>query len=107
MIKIYRKLVRDRIPAIIKADGMHPVMRKLTEKKFKEEVLKKIIEEAEEIHKANSHKELIKEFADLHEIVATAMSAHRISSKEVQKIRAKRHKERGGFKKRVFLEKVE
>ena len=48
----YRKLVRDRIPEIIKENGGVPQTRILTKKEFKEELLKKLVEEAKEASKS-------------------------------------------------------
>lgn len=46
MEKVFNKLVRDNIPEIIKADGRKPIIKKLSKEKFRDEALKKVIEEA-------------------------------------------------------------
>ena len=68
MEKVYNKLVRDRIPEIIKKDGETLFVRKLSQKEFKAEVLKKVLEEAQELSEAKNREELLKECADLQEI---------------------------------------
>ncbi len=45
MERIYNKLVRDRIPEIIKNKGETPVTRVLKESEYKEELEKKLLEE--------------------------------------------------------------
>ena len=99
----YNKLVRDKIPEIIKKDGAKPVIKKLSEKRFKEELRKKIIEEAKEVFEAKGREELLKECADLQEVLITLMDAEKISFSELNTVRRKRKKDRGGFEKRVFL----
>ena len=43
MDKIYNKLVRDKIPDIIKSNGENPVIKVLNEDEYKKELEKKII----------------------------------------------------------------
>ncbi len=104
MKKVYNKLVRDRIPEIIKKNGDKCKVRKLNQKEFKIEALKKVVEEANEILGAKDSKdEMIKELADLQEIIETVMDSHRISKREVTKEKTSRKKQRGGFTKKIFL----
>lgn len=106
MEKVYNKLVRDRIPEIIKNDGERPVVIKLSEKRFKEEVLKKVLEEAKELAESKSREELMKECADLQEILMAVMDVNKITCAELNKVRNKRKKDRGGFTNRIFLVKT-
>lgn len=48
MTVVCRKLVRDRIPEIIKSEGRRPVARVLDEASYRQALLAKLIEEAEE-----------------------------------------------------------
>ena len=48
MKKIYNKLVRDRIPEIIRGAGKEPVTRVLDEKEYLHELIKKLKEEVAE-----------------------------------------------------------
>lgn len=106
MEKVYNKLVRDRIPEIVRKDGEIPFVRKLSQKKFKVEVLKKVIEEAKELSEVKNREELLKECADLQEILETLIDAHKIDRKELNKLKNKRKKDRGGFAKKIFLIKT-
>lgn len=104
MKKVYNKLVRDKIPEIIKKNGDSCVTKKLNQKEFRVEALKKVVEEANELLGAKDSKiEMIEELADLQEIISTVMDAYKISSKEVSKEKASRKKQRGGFAKKIFL----
>jgi len=106
MEKVYNKLVRDRIPEIIKADGCKLIVRKLSEKRFKEETLKKVVKEANELLNSKNREELIKECADLQEILMAVMETNKITCAELNKVRNKRKKDRGAFTKRIFLVKT-
>jgi predicted house-cleaning noncanonical NTP pyrophosphatase (MazG superfamily) len=79
------KLVRDRIPEIIQAEGQRPVTRILDENGYRAALLAKLVEEAQEARAAEAG-ELAAELL----AIATAKRA-----------------ERGGFGRRLFLEYVE
>lgn len=102
--KTYNKLVRDNIPNIIKKNGDVCKVRKLNQKEFRNEALKKVVEEANELLESKDSKvEMIKELADLEEIISAVMEAYKISSREVSKEKLLRKKLRGGFTKKIFL----
>ena len=105
-MKKHNKLVRDNIPDIIKQGGEAPLARKLSAKEYKEALREKLVEEAREVKRAKGKEELVKEIGDIEEVLLALMDAHNIECKEVSALRRKRRKERGGFKKRIFLESV-
>lgn len=102
----YRKLVRDRIPEIIKENGGVPQTRILTKKEFKEELLKKLVEEAKEAYKSKEKDGLISELADIQEVLLSVYEIYSINCSDVTKTARKKRKERGAFNKRVYLESV-
>ena len=102
----YRKLVRDRIPEIIKENGGVPQTRILTKKEFKEELLKKLVEEAKEAYKSKEKDGLISELADIQEVLLSVYEIYSINYNDVTKTARKKRKERGAFNKRVYLEGV-
>lgn len=102
----YRKLVRDRIPEIIKENGGVPQTRILTKKEFKEELLKKLVEEAKEAYKSKEKDGLISELADIQEVLLSVYEIYSINYNDVTKTARKKRKERGAFNKRVYLESV-
>jgi predicted house-cleaning noncanonical NTP pyrophosphatase (MazG superfamily) len=105
---IYNKLVRDRIPKIIRADHGEPETTTLNDKKFIDELFKKLREESEELIKEKGHKkELIKEIGDVYEVIEAIIDFYELDVKEIKKLKATRKKERGGFKKRIYLKYVE
>lgn len=102
-MKLYNKLVRDKIPEIIKADGEKPITRKLSNIEYLDELVKKLREEIGEFEANHS----LEELADVQEIVLAIIDALKIQRKDLEKARKQKAKARGGFSKRIFLEKVD
>ena len=98
----YRKLIRDKIPEIIKSKGGEYKIRTLQKREFEKELRKKLLEESKEILETPK-KELINELSDVLEIIKSIASHYKIDFKEVEKYQIKKRKERGGFIKRIFL----
>lgn len=103
---IYDKLVRDNIPAIIQADHKTCRTRILHEKDYNFYLKEKLIEEAGEVRSAESKDELIKELADVLEVVEALQDANGISSKEVLSVKQRKAERNGKFEKRILLECV-
>ena len=72
----YNKLVRNRIPEIIKNDGKTPKTRILNGEEYRFELLKKIVEEAQEVAAAPDKNELAKELGDVLEVVDAIIEAN-------------------------------
>lgn len=101
-MKIDKKLVRDNIPEIIKADGRKPVTRILDEDEYLKELIEKLKEETEELEADLS----VEELADIQEVLFAILDVFKTSRKELEKVRTQKAKNRGGFTKRIFLERV-
>ncbi|MFA5004280.1 MAG: nucleoside triphosphate pyrophosphohydrolase [Candidatus Saccharimonadales bacterium] len=101
-MKIYNKLVRDKIPEIIEADGETPVTRILDEEEYLQELIKKLGEEYEEFKEAVN----VEELADLQEVIL-ALADVIANREELEKVRAEKATKRGGFKDKIFLESTE
>jgi predicted house-cleaning noncanonical NTP pyrophosphatase (MazG superfamily) len=98
----YDKLVRDRIPEIIRASGRKCETTRLADDEYRVALVAKLVEEAQEAASAGPG-ELITELADLLEVVEATISAHGLSRQEVDEERRKRRLERGGFEQRLRL----
>lgn len=98
----HQKLVRDKIPEIIQAENGKYKARVLNEKDFEIELKKKLIEEAEELQKANS-KEIVSELADVLELVKSIAVENKIKFSTVEEKQIDKRKKRGGFDKKIFL----
>lgn len=105
MAKVYNKLVRDRIPEIIKVNGEVPVTRILDDKEYKEELEKKLYEEYQEVLNATG-KDRIEELADMLEIMKCLARLENSTIEEVITIAQEKSKKRGAFEDKIFLEKV-
>ena len=104
---VYKKLVRDLIPRIIKKDGETPIIRILGKREYELELLKKLVEESKEVlEERNNKKGLIKEVSDVMEVLEAIEKSFGLNRKEILKIKKERKKKRGGFEKRIFLEKT-
>ncbi len=106
MAKIYNKLVRDRIPEIIEKDGEKPFVRILDEEEYKKELKKKIKEEVEELFLAENNQDLIKEIGDVLEVLEYIEKSFGLDKEEILKVKEERKQKRGGFDKKIFLEKT-
>ena len=107
-METYNKLVRDRMPEIIEKDGKRAKTRILNDEDYKSELLRKLVEEAQEALKTEGDKkELAKEVGDIIEIIDYLIKVFELDPKEIEKIRLERKESRGGFNKKLFLEYVE
>ena len=104
---IYNKLVRDKIPQIIKASGKSPTTKILNEKEYITELRKKSQEELQEYLSAETDQEALEELADLLEIIHALAKVHSSTIEEVDKIRVEKAAKRGGFSDKVFLIEVQ
>lgn len=102
-MKVYNKLVRDKIPDVIAADGKKFKIRPLKDKEYLAELLKKLREEAAELEKEPS----IEELADVKELVIAIREALKIHAGELEDVRRQKAAERGRFKKKIFLVSVD
>ena len=101
-MKTYDKLIRDRIPEIIRADGKTCKVEQMNQANYLKALREKVVEEATEIAEAEDE-ELAKEIADLREVLDALQDAAGIESGEVAHLQKKRRAERGGFKERLRL----
>ena len=98
------KLVRDKIPEIIKAEtGKEPETRKLVGIEGVEAILKKIAEEACELRDAKGRKNIREELGDFSQALDKALELLHISSVELEKIKADKRERKGGFERMVFM----
>lgn len=98
----YDKLVRDLIPQIIRDSGREYEVEIMDERAFRAALLEKLVEEAQEAVTADPD-ELLKELADVAEVLDTILSAHGIPQEALAAKRQARRAERGGFQKRLKL----
>ncbi len=105
MKKIYNKLVRDKIPEIIKSNGEEPITRVLTDEEYKIELEKKLNEEYQEVLSATG-KDRIEELADMLEIIKYLAKMENATLNDIIAIANAKSSKRGAFNDKIFLEKV-
>lgn len=105
-MKVYNKLIRDRIPEIIKKDGNTADIIILSDEAFKQAIKEKLIEEATEVLIADNRDEVVNELADLQEVIDTIKQIYNISTLEVNTTQAIKALNRGKFEKRLYLKSV-
>lgn len=102
-----QKLIRDRLPAMMRADGLAVFDRRLDDTEFAQALCDKLIEESHEVREAASANELTGELADVMEVIHAMAAVHGLSMSEIEAKRLAKRTERGGFDGRVFNAAVE
>lgn len=97
------KLVRDRIPEIIKGSGGQPVTRVLGQAERFPALLLKLQEESDELRTAGSPSEQGEELADVLEVLKALASELRQPWDEIEATAAEKRAERGGFDDGIWL----
>jgi predicted house-cleaning noncanonical NTP pyrophosphatase (MazG superfamily) len=98
----HQKLIRDKIPKFIEASGNKYEMKVMKKKEFEKELKRKLVEEASELIRAE-RANLVNEMAGVLELLKSIASFYKIGFIQVEQKQIKKRKERGGFKKRLFL----
>lgn len=92
------KLVRDKIPEIIKNDGKKPIIEVLSQEDYLIELDKKLNEEVMEYQVDKS----IEEMADVLEVLFAICEARGYSVEELMTVRENKRETRGGFEERIY-----
>ncbi|MFS0840295.1 phosphoribosyl-ATP pyrophosphohydrolase [Paenibacillus sp. 1P03SA] len=100
---IYNKLVRDRIPAIIRENGQSCRTRVLGEREYGLELRRKLGEEWNEYLEAGDDAHAVEELADLLELLHALADVHGTSPEELEAVRRRKADKRGGFRDRIYL----
>ena len=99
----YHKLVRDRIPEIIEADGKTCVWETLSQEDYIRLLDEKLNEELSEYQESKS----LEELADLLEVMQAVVKARGWTLEELEQVRAEKAAKRGGFDKKILLKEVQ
>ena len=97
------KLIRDKIPEIIKANGRKSTTHIANDSEYWDKLQTKLREEVEEFLENNN----IEELADIHEVLNSIMDFKGFDKDILRSTREQKLKKRGGFKKKIILDKVE
>ena len=98
------KLVRDRIPHIIRARGADPITRIAAPAEYRALLFAKLAEEAAELSEATSGldpRHVAEEAADVLEVVYAIAAKSGVDREQLEKVRAAKAEQRGGFADRI------
>ena len=98
----YDKLVRDRIPEIIRASGKSCTTEVLSDQAYLRMIDAKLDEELAEYHQEQN----LEELADLLEVLRAAVIARGYTLDELESVRAQKAAKRGGFAQKILLKEV-
>ncbi len=101
-VKIYNKLIRDKIPQIIEQSGKQANIEEVSGKEYLQLLNAKLGEELQEYLESES----IEELADLVEVVYAILDYKNVSLREFELIRKQKVTDRGAFIKRLLLKEV-
>ena len=101
----YPKLVRDKIPAIIKEmTGKDTETRILkTDEEFLDFLLQKMVEESIELQKSVANDNLEEELADIFELIYAILKLRGKSIDDIITIQKEKRGKRGGFDERILM----
>ena len=99
----YNKLVRDKIPEIIKKNGKFSIIHTASEEEYWKKLKEKLEEEIKEFLEEENEEEL----ADVMEVIHAICDVKNFSMKEIETMRLKKAEERGRFKKKIILDETE
>ena len=96
----YNKLVRDRIPEIIRKKGDVAITHIADEVEYAQKLREKLLEEVREFQDA----ETVDELADILEVLDAIIDFKKFDREEVQRVKSKKAEERGAFRERIVLD---
>ena len=100
-MKIYNKLVRDKIEEIMITNGAKPVTKILSDEEYLKELDKKLLEEVKEYLESGE----IEELADIEEVILAILNAKGETKEKLEETRKNKVLKRGAFNKKLFLER--
>lgn len=98
----HAKLIRDNVPEIIRSKGQTPVTHVADDKEYWEKLKVKLREEVGEF----CFDEREEELADILEVLYAVAKYKKIDWASLEKTRAAKKKERGGFEGRIILDET-
>lgn len=102
MAKKQNKLVRDKVPEVLDSKGLKYSAHVAEDGEYWQKLKEKLEEEVNEY--LTSEKEA--ELADILEVFEAIIRFKKINLQELNKIKLAKTKQKGGFSKRIILEKV-
>ncbi|BBY07109.1 nucleoside triphosphate pyrophosphohydrolase [Mycobacterium noviomagense] len=101
------KLVRDKVPDLIRASGRTPHVKTLRPGQYREALHDKLREEVDELFAASTPEAVIDEAADIVEVLTAIAGDQGASFGSILDAAQRKRSERGGFGKRLWLESIQ
>jgi predicted house-cleaning noncanonical NTP pyrophosphatase (MazG superfamily) len=98
----YNKLVRDKIPEIIKSKGSIPITHIASDLEYKQKLNEKLQEEVNEFFEDSNKEEL----ADILEVIYVLCDIYELDKNELEKIRKEKSEKKGAFKDKIILDET-
>ena len=98
----YNKLVRDKIPEIIKNKGATPITHIANDEEYWQKLKEKLQEEVNEFIEDSNEEEL----ADILEVIHAICDFKNFDKEKLELLRKKKAEERGGFKDKIILDET-
>ena len=102
----FNKLVRDKIVEHQLATGAKPHYHQLDDKRHKEALVSKIVEEAQEILRAGQA-DIAGEIADVQQAIDDLKEKFGLSSATIAEAQKTKNNKNGSFKKGIYIDDVE
>ncbi len=102
------KLVRDKIVDMYEKEGVTCKSYVLEDdEEYLEALTQKLIEEMQEMFSSETQEELVSELADFEEVLREFKAFVKIDQKDIEAAQKKKHTEKGGFSKRLFIDYID
>lgn len=101
-MKVYQKLVRDKIPEIITQEGKYPETEILNDEMYFKKLCEKLIEETNEYLENYD----VNELCDILEVVYALANYHGISKPILENMRKFKEEKRGAFQNKILLKTI-
>ena len=99
----YDKLVRDKIPEVIKKDNQTPHTHIADDWEYRQRLQDKLTEESQELFNGDNVSE---ELADVQEVIDAIIAFKGLNKKDIYNIQQEKRKKRGWFGGRIVLDEV-
>lgn len=102
----YDKLVRDKIPQILKEKEKDFVAYKAADGEYLSYLRKKLLEEAHEFVGSSTEEDALRELADVYEVLSAILKEMHSTMADVRLARVNKINDRGAFDQRWILAEV-
>jgi len=103
----FNKLVRDKVfPDMLNNNQNPRGTKRLDDEEFLTELIKKVLEEANEMKNVKSKDDVKYELADVYEVLDYIKNVLKITDSEMAELRKRKREKNGGFDERMYIEDV-